>query len=809
MRYELIQTLEGHSNLVRSVSVTSDAKTIISGSLDNTVKVWTRKDGNGPVSYALSQTLESHSKSVRSVSVTLEGGTIVSSSEDRTLKVWMKKLSGGKEMSYKLLQTLEGHSDEVYCASVTPDSKTIVSGSGDKTIKVWAQKEGEQTEISYEILQTLYDHASVVYSVSLTPDGQTIVSGSWDLSVKIWVRKQLSFSLFSSIQTSEPIINIAFNEKIMFATQEKDVISVPFSYHSLFFNSLITDYFYSTTFYNFFSKPTTKEALEYLLEALPSFEAALSRRDHSSLLKLHHGINPLFWFCLLGSADLLKTALKTWGYEQSIYRLCQDFDPFLYSIKHGDQDLLEVWADYFLDEAHTNRLIINDEMFLRQLMDLKSPKIQLLAIANFKGKSFVTRDQEPTKQFGLEDENAYASCESVNSLVTTIEKKRLLSQENTSKVGAKVSHLSTLIPIPRNLSELTPLINSTKKMTAENRLQMRPLILALYNKYRWLFYTYSFLNLIGTILFFSIIVFQIRSILILIPFFIIYLGMALFEMIDIADKGLKYFKSVYNWFDFILYPVAMGLAAYVKAKGYSFLDNERENFMVVLVLYLALIRAVSMLRVLDSTRYLILMILRVYLDMTPFFVVLLFYILGNGSILILISITTGGNVFNWRELKRTSDVVYNWGYGNWDDPNEMNDLTFLLYLHTGLFIGLVMFNLLIAIISGTYEQFTEDRVMIDLEEILEMLDEMANFLRVMSSLKAGKKSKGNKVYYHFLVPDQSEGELQEIQERVEEVGQKQEEMRESLETKLKENQKQIAEIKQMLINVLDSNAKRN
>ena len=414
-------------------------------------------------------------------------------------------------------------------------------------------------------------------------------------------------------------------------------------------------------------------------------------------------------------------------------------------------------------------------------MGSKSQKIQELGITNFKGASLLSRDIESTKRFGLDDSQGYAACKSFSSMVGPEEKKKLLSQEDLLKVGNKVRHESTMIPIPLSLSKLSLLINSIKTMTPEHRLEMRPFILNLYDKYKEQFYVYSLLNLIGTVLFFTTIVFQVRSPFIYVPFYLIYLGMIVFEMIDVFSKGTKYFKSVYNWFDVILYPVAMGLNTSVLINGYDFLKDELPNLVVVLILYLALLRAVSMLRVLDSTRYLILMILRVYLDMTPFFVVLLFYIFGNGCIYILINITNGEQVFEWREFKRASDLMYNWGYGNWDDPNEMNELTFVFYLHTGLFIGLVMFNLLIAIISGTYEQFTEDRVMIDLEEILDMLDEMSNFKRVM--YKIGKRSKYEQVYYHFLVSNQSEDQLKDIQDTLDELGEKHQ--------RISENQKAI------------------
>ena len=67
---------------------------------------------------------------VNAVAITPDGTKIVSGSSDNTIKVW--DLSTGKD-----LLTLKGHKDIVDAVAITPDGTKIVSGSVDKTIKVW------------------------------------------------------------------------------------------------------------------------------------------------------------------------------------------------------------------------------------------------------------------------------------------------------------------------------------------------------------------------------------------------------------------------------------------------------------------------------------------------------------------------------------------------------------------------------------------------------------------------------------------------------------------------------------------------
>ena len=795
--YQLFQTLEGHSCPVISLSATADGGIIVSGSGDSSIKIWVRKiERVGSDTYQLSQTLEVHSSVVNSVSIRSGGGLFVSGCGDKTVRIWVQEQNNGNLVKFKAFQTLEEHQSPVYSVSVSGDGGTVASGDWNGTLRVWV-KINEGNSFYFNLLQRVEAHSDCINSVSLSQNGRTIVSGSSDKTLKVWRRKANQFSFVSSSKLKKSITDFFVDQNRTFITQSKRIVLIPNSDQTEFFNSLLTSYYFSSIFCNSFSKESIIESLNHLYESLPSYDAAQKTKDHSKLLELHHGINPLIWFCVFRSSQLLKKALKKWSYQQSVYKKSRDFDPFFYSLKSGDQDLSDVWADYFFEEENRERLVIDDKI-MEILMKSPSKKIQQVAINEFKGSSTLTRNIEPIHLLGLDDDGGFVGCESANSLVGPGEKNQLLGQEDSSKVGVHVVHESTFIPTPEELSRLSPFLNSIKKMTPENRLEMRPLIRALYNKHRRLFYLFSLLNLIGNILFFMTIVFQVDSPAILFPFYTIYSGMLVFEIIDILTKGLKYFSSVYNWFDVLLYPVGMGLTSYVILKGYDFLENETENFLVVLVLYLALLRAVSMLRVLDSTRYLILMILRVYLDMTPFFVILLFYIIGNACIYILIKITKGEKDFTLRDLKRSSDVIYNWGYGNWDDPSEMNDLTFLFYLHTGLFIGLIMFNLLIAIISGTYEQFTEDRVMIDLNETLDMLSEMANFLGVLRSLKEKclNGSEVKKVYYHFLVPNESEEEFKEIQKKLGALAEKQEVM----------TQNQM-EIKEMLHKLLTNNSK--
>ncbi len=165
-RPALLTTLEGHTSLVTSVSVTPDGRRAVSGSWDKTLRVWDLESGQ------CLRTLQGHSNWVESVSVTPDGRRAVSGSDDKTLRVW--DLESGQ-----CLRTLGGHSQVVKSVSVTPDGRRAVSGSDDKMLRVWDLESGQ-------CLRTLEGHGSVVTSVSVTPDGLRALSASNDGTLRVW-----------------------------------------------------------------------------------------------------------------------------------------------------------------------------------------------------------------------------------------------------------------------------------------------------------------------------------------------------------------------------------------------------------------------------------------------------------------------------------------------------------------------------------------------------------------------------------------------------------------------------------------------
>jgi WD40 repeat protein len=113
----------GHSARVLSFAISPDSKTLVSGSLDTTIKVWDLASGKAV------RTLDGHWGWVKSLLISRDGQNLVSASY-KVIKVW--NLATGAEV-----HTLNGHVDLINTIALSRDGQTLVSGGEDRKIHVW------------------------------------------------------------------------------------------------------------------------------------------------------------------------------------------------------------------------------------------------------------------------------------------------------------------------------------------------------------------------------------------------------------------------------------------------------------------------------------------------------------------------------------------------------------------------------------------------------------------------------------------------------------------------------------------------
>jgi WD40 repeat protein len=199
----LIANLRGHQESITDLDISKDGNTIVSGSIDKTVKVW-KRDGS------LISTLTGHTGELMGAAISEDGNIIVSGSTDKTAKVWSTDGS--------LLATLTGHQSAITGVAISGDGNIIVSSSDDKTVKVW-KKDGS-------LIATLTGHQAAVASVAISADGNTIVSGSNDKTVKVWKKDGSLINTFTGHQAAVTGIAISENGSIISAVGSDSLLKV-------------------------------------------------------------------------------------------------------------------------------------------------------------------------------------------------------------------------------------------------------------------------------------------------------------------------------------------------------------------------------------------------------------------------------------------------------------------------------------------------------------------------------------------------------------------------------------------------------
>jgi WD40 repeat protein len=160
----MLQSLDGHSGMVRAVAFTPDGKLLASASCDGTARLWDPSTG------ASRGILEGHSYNV-AAAFSPDVLLLATGYDDGTIKLWETSTGASRV-------TLEGHDSFVWAVAFSPNGQLLASASNDGTVRLW----GVLTRATH---CTPSCHRSVS-ALAFSPDGQLLASASDDGMVKLW-----------------------------------------------------------------------------------------------------------------------------------------------------------------------------------------------------------------------------------------------------------------------------------------------------------------------------------------------------------------------------------------------------------------------------------------------------------------------------------------------------------------------------------------------------------------------------------------------------------------------------------------------
>jgi WD40 repeat protein len=135
---EEIRNFVGHTDLVNSISLTSEGNSFITASRDGTIRIWDMASG------LQKRKIAAHGGGVYNAKFDRTGKYIVSGGDDFMVKLW-------DAATGNLVSEFSGHSGGVGDVNITGDQKYIISGSRDGSVKVW-EVEGKKEIVSVVFL---------------------------------------------------------------------------------------------------------------------------------------------------------------------------------------------------------------------------------------------------------------------------------------------------------------------------------------------------------------------------------------------------------------------------------------------------------------------------------------------------------------------------------------------------------------------------------------------------------------------------------------------------------------------------------
>ena len=221
----------------------------------------------------------------------------------------------------------------------------------------------------------------------------------------------------------------------------------------------------------------------------------------------------------------------------------------------------------------------------------------------------------------------------------------------------------------------------------------------------------------------------------------------LYETYQLILGPYTYLTDMWNLVDFARASLFLAYSILVWTDGGSY------NEMLAIIVFLTWSRGITYFRVFSGTRYYINLLFEVIKSMSSFFIIFFYSIVGFG----LVFFVLGDSSTYFDYLTST----YTLNFGNMD-TNNYNKLEWLFFLLVTIFNPIIMLNLLISIMSETYDRVKSNFDTADLIELCHLIKEAElllfwrrslktrNYIHVLDLERTSTQSKSEEAYLKDL-----------------------------------------------------------
>jgi WD40 repeat protein/transcriptional regulator with XRE-family HTH domain len=198
-----LRRFAGHGNLIWRHALSSDGRLLITGGLDGTVSLWSLAQ------LQRRTVLRGHSGAVMGAVYTADGCWIATAGEDKVLRVW-DSATGEQLSSYHVLPNVLMHGG-VACM---PNSRSVILACDDGIARLVDLTNGTVT-------MNLMGHDGRIWGVAASPDGRYLLTTGADRLARLWGAESGEL-LYTLVGHTDMVVGAAFSPDSRFAVTGSD-----------------------------------------------------------------------------------------------------------------------------------------------------------------------------------------------------------------------------------------------------------------------------------------------------------------------------------------------------------------------------------------------------------------------------------------------------------------------------------------------------------------------------------------------------------------------------------------------------------